>query len=182
MSGVLRCHPDYIDEHLITAYDWLIGEMVNRVGLPPEDVKYPVWFFKQWQSAEKPRPDLRGIRHYWRIGDAVMLECELPDEAVLLSDFDMWHAVLSGHYLALNETDFDTFHERCPMDKSGALTFECEEDIIKSWSRVFDMNFVNDFWHVNGRKIIQGTVWEIRTDQVRSVTRFKTTKTLEEQS
>ena len=52
-------------------------------------VTLPVWAWYQWEGVRK-KPDLRKER--WANGfegeEFVCLECDIPDEEVVLSDFD----------------------------------------------------------------------------------------------
>ena len=64
-------------------YDWLVDQMKERIGPPPEGVSYPVWAWHTWREDSK-RPDLRAKR--WRWGVAGLkyyrLEIEIPDSKV----------------------------------------------------------------------------------------------------
>jgi len=49
---------------------------------------------------------LRAVRHNWKPpGEYVLLECELPDAAVMLSDFDAWHIILNNQYVSISDED-----------------------------------------------------------------------------
>lgn len=76
IKKALHCDPT--QSELITecgfgpAYDWLVRQMKERVGLPPKGVLYPFW---AWHTLEwkHQRPDLRrmefraikAIRYAW---------------------------------------------------------------------------------------------------------------------
>ncbi len=80
----------------IEMYDWLVEQMKERVGKPPEGVIYPVWAWYA-QNGKHYKPDLRSER--WGYGSAgdkfACIEIEVPDELVLLTDFDLWGIVLN---------------------------------------------------------------------------------------
>lgn len=62
---------------------------------------------------------------YWTTKGApiVLITFEIPDDKVLLSDFDMWHVILNDEYLPLTASeDKDIF---------------TEEEKIPSWDNVF---------------------------------------------
>ncbi len=42
-------------------YEWLISQMIKRIGPPPEGVVYPVWAWYK-QNGKRKKTDLRGER------------------------------------------------------------------------------------------------------------------------
>lgn len=87
-------------------YDWLAEQMSNRIGLPPANVSYPVWAWHTWEGNRK-RPDLRRERwgNGWKGEQFVRMEIEIPDEQVLLSDFDAWSIILLNGLLSETEEE-----------------------------------------------------------------------------
>ena len=87
----------------VEKYKWLIDQMEKRIGPAPDGVSYPVW---AWyiQSWKHKKPDLRIER--WANGPGneqyVCIEVELPDDQVLLSDFDAWCILLLDGLLAVS--------------------------------------------------------------------------------
>lgn len=51
----------------------------------------PLWGWYQCHDAGRKRSDLRTSRYAHAPGEYVLIECELPDASVVLSDFDAWH-------------------------------------------------------------------------------------------
>lgn len=97
-TGRYICKPALIDIPEFTkAYDWLVARMNLQIGSPRDGVKYPVWAWYAQGSGHK-KPDLR--RERWSNGSdgkkMVCMELEVPDEQVVLSDFDNWHAILNN--------------------------------------------------------------------------------------
>ena len=95
-TGQYACDPNQIDMTEFTEmYDWLVLQMRERIGEPPNGVISPVWAWHT-QKSKRQKPDLRSER--WSNGydgeKFVCLEIEVPDEQVLLSDFDLWSIVL----------------------------------------------------------------------------------------
>lgn len=79
--------------------------MKKRIGMPPNDVIYPVWAWYQWEGVRK-RPDMRTHRYGGKKGTpVVLLTIDVPNNMVLLSNFDMWHVVLNNGYLPLYDKD-----------------------------------------------------------------------------
>jgi len=82
-------------------YEWLAEQMSQRISPRPTTDAFPLWGWYQCTGAKRKRPDLRQRSHVPRGTKAVRLEIELPDEDVLLSDFEMWHVPLNRQYLAV---------------------------------------------------------------------------------
>lgn len=94
---------------------------------------------------------------------------EVPDEQVLLSDFDNWHAVLNGYYLAdgKNEAEWKENHkwfDSLPLSKKKII-------MKKSWEKIFNVTPINSDWVINGQ-YIQATFWEIKPEYLQNVTYF----------
>jgi hypothetical protein len=179
-TGILRCPPDYDHEHFGPAYNWMAEQMQKRIGPPPDGVKWPVWVWYQYGNGPRRRPDLRGIRHTWATGDMVMMECDIQVDQLLLSHFHAWHSVLGDWHLPISQQEYDAYKHDCPdwRDANG----DCPERRRQSWGRIFDIDcedtppYEGWFDEPFEKRIIQGTLWEIRLDQVRSVQRFATSK------
>lgn len=172
-KGIYRCDltksgmEDYADPQ----YNWLVAQMKKRIGPPPEGVSYPVWAYYRWQSTKR-KPDLRAIRWYWgrKNNKFVRLEVEIPDDEVLLSDFDGWAGIILNNGLLSDTEEEDKELSRI---YASLLENEQKEFRAKNWERVFDIShFVND-WTRRG-ETIQATFWELKKEQVRSCTPFIT--------
>lgn len=87
-------------------YNRLVLQMKKRIGDPPEGVIYPVWAWHT-QCSKRHKPDLRSER--WANGydgeKFVCLEIEVPDEQVLLSDFDLWSLILLDSIITETEEE-----------------------------------------------------------------------------
>ncbi len=169
-TGVLHADPRFIDADFLPAYDWMIAQLARRADPPPVGVKYPVWLWTQWEGQSTP-PDLRRSGHLPRGQCGVRLECELWSENVLLSDFDLWHFVLNNWYLPNDEADADAFEAAYRQ----ADTEACVRKKVESWQRIFDLDWVDPtgFTTLPGaEKSIQGVVWQIELEEVKSVRVF----------
>ena len=155
-SGVLRADKEYIfaKEYLLSAYDWMSQQMRERISEPPHGVEYPVWLWHTWEDRRK-RPDMRGSGYAAPGTPIVLLTVDVPDEMVLLSDFDRWHAVLNRDYLATDESD-DYPHS--------------PEEMYESWNRIFDVSSANPYY--SSCLSIQATVWEVREEWVKKAEFF----------
>lgn len=151
-TGIMRAdeHHLFCGDDFPHAYQWIADQMSKRIGQPPRDVHYPVWAWYQWEGIRK-RPDMRSHRRYTPRGEPiVLLTIDVPDTEVMLSDFDMWHFVLSDDYLPLSEED-----ER--------LDFTQEEKLI-SWNHIFEIDTRTQYWDTP--KSTQATFWELRQEWI----------------
>lgn len=162
---------DTSDDTFIKAYDWLVAQMDAR-GIPhPKGVEYPVWAWhtRDWK---RKQPDLRRNEYGKRGETSVCLEIEVPDELVLLSDFDAWHYVLNEIYF-----DDSTCEEEWEkiQDDFDKLSFQEQKRLTKeSWQKIFDITPIDTEWAVVGR-YIQAVFWELKKENIRKV-RFFTCK------
>jgi hypothetical protein len=169
--GFLYCDPEkegfwgLDSQEFKTAYDWLAGQMKTRVGLPPKGVQYPFWAWALIDGVSK-KPDLRRREFNNYVGENVVIELDVPDADVLLSDEENWHYVLNNWYLhdVKDEDgkweDTDAWFDSLPADKQDLLRKE-------SWTRIFDKDDTDNDW-----KFVQATFWELKAKQVKSVRRF----------
>ena len=150
-------------------YDWLVRQMKQRIGPPPDKVSYPVWAWYQQQGKHR-KPDLRKER--WAVGcngeRFACLEIEIPDREVLLSDFDAWCIILSNGLLSDSEQEdryLEAQYEALPPSEKRRMR-------EKNWERVFDLSPLDNDWSRRGY-YIQATFWELRLEQVRDVRFFR---------
>ena len=161
--GVYRCDPVKADLQGMfpEQYDWLVSQMRKRIGPPPEGVSYPVWAWYQWQK-DRRKPDLRAQR--WnctpRGAKFFRLEIDIPDEQVLLSDFDEWHGPLNDGLIADTEEEYDELYR----------VYDSLSPDAKAEMRAP----VNNGWIVRGESI-QATFWELRKEQIRKADMFIST-------
>lgn len=153
-------------------YDWLVQEMKARIGEPPEGVFYPVWAWYMWEGARK-KPDLRRARwrNGWKEDRFVCMEIEIPDDRVVLSDFDVWSIILLDGLIADSEKEV----ERLEMEYDSLTQEDKQEYKAQNWKTVFDLNYVDNGWIHRGDSI-QATFWELGKEEIKSV-RFFTAAT-----
>ena len=165
-TGILRANEDYLfcEDYYRFAYDWMSEQMVRRIGIPPENVRYPVWAWYQWEGKRKRR-DLRQSSYAEPGTPMVQITFEADPASFLLSDFDAWHIVLANQFLADNEAEWDKFYENTPKPSQA--------DVEPSWERIFDLLHHTPDWDCElERKSIQATLWEIHISQVKKVEHF----------
>lgn len=109
----------------VEAYKWMADQMKSRIGNPPDGITLPMWAWYQWEGKRK-RPDMRVHNRGWgeKGTPIVLMTLDVPDDMVLLSDFDYWHFVLNDWELILPVADDVTY---------------TEEEKRKSWENIFDI-------------------------------------------
>ena len=168
-TGVYICDPQQCSmPEFSEMYDWLAEQMKARIGTPPEGVVYPVWAWYA-QRGKHHKPDLRSER--WTNGSAgdkfVCIEIEVPDEQVLLSDFDSWELVLLDALISETEAEdheLDRFYQKLSLEKQREMKY-------RNWERVFDISPLNNDWILRGWWI-QATFWVLTKDMIRKVRYF----------
>lgn len=168
-TGVYRC--DFQQSPMNywkKQYDWLVEQMKKRIGKSPDGVSYPVWAWYQWEGKRK-KPDLRRERwgNGWKGERFACMEIEIPDEAVLLSDFDAWSIILLNGLLSLSEEEDNVLEQ-----SYNALSKEARSEMkSRNWEGAFDLSPIDNSWMRRG-ETIQATFWELRKEQVRKVRMF----------
>ena len=97
------------------------------------------------------------------------IEIEIPDDEVLLSDFDEWHCVLNRFLVSDTEEEGeqqDAYYETLPEDEKRSY-------MEKNWDRIFDITPFENDWTSRG-KWVQAVFWELKKEQIRKVRFFKT--------
>jgi len=125
------------------AYKWLCAQMEQR-GIALNG-RPPIW---SWTH----KPDMRWAMHRHR-GEhgVVVLELEIPDGLVLVSNFDAWHCVLNDHFMALTDDEVEQM-----FDYPRA-------EVVESWRRVFDNDLCVKYEH---HKSCQATFPAIELDYI----------------
>lgn len=81
-KGFFKTDGRHVDPDMRHPYQWLSKQLASRVSPPPKGIRYPVWAWYSWEG--KRRPDLRTYRDE---APGIMLELDIPDNEVLLSDY-----------------------------------------------------------------------------------------------
>lgn len=168
-TGVYICDPQQCSMPEFTEmYDWLAEQMKARIGAPPEGVIYPVWAWYV-QRGKHQKPDLRSER--WTNGSDgdkfVCLEIEVPEEQVLLSDFDTWELVLLDALISETEAEdreLDRIYQTLSPEKQREMKYH-------NWERVLDISPLDNNWIRRGWWI-QATFWVLTKDMIRKVRYF----------
>lgn len=174
-TGLYRCDPKLCsmpEPEVADKYNWLIRQMAQRIGPPPEGVIYPVWAWYK-QKGKHKKPDLRSERWGYVSADEdyTCIEFEIPDEQVLLSDYDSWYIILNNCLFTDSLEEWDqkyAYYDSLPIAEQKAYK-------EKDWEKVFDITPFKNNWTQRG-DWVQATVWELRKDMIRDVRFFRTGK------
>lgn len=171
-DGVFRCDPEKVSEpSFLDRYEWL-NKKLDEKDKKPEGVQYPIWAWFRFNGKEK-KPDLRHSCYGTRGEKMVCMELEIPDEKVLLSDFDLWHFVLNNWYLDdcfYPEYGYEQFEESDKWFKQLSKE-EQQREKEKSWDRVLNIEPFESDWIARG-KYVQAVFWELSRDDVKKVQFF----------
>lgn len=171
--GKLQAESQHQFDEWPHAYDWMRDQLIKRVGHPPRKDVAPLWGWFHWANANKKRPDIRSLRHHWKpAGDYILIECDLSDNHVILSDFHAWNVILGGSYLGRSDEECDDFEKAlaaCGWKRGNPIPDKLKGWLYRSWERVIDMKELEEpYWHDMKKKSIQACFWEIRMDQILS--------------
>ena len=171
------CHFNY-------AYRWLSERMAERIGPPPEGVRYPVWAWYKQQGRADGKPDMRSSQ-YLKGSPCVRMKLDIPDYEVLVSDFDNWYFALSYCYLSRSERDdedFERWYESLGIGFHDIGNWVLDSPDLRlvrshveqSWERMLGIEPQPDtYWHFPWEKrSLQATFWTLRREHVLSVERF----------
>ena len=159
----LSCMKEHKNE-----YTWLTNQMEERIGPRLKGVDYPVWA-QHTHEGRRKRPDLRRARwgYGWKGEKFYCLEIDVPDDKVLLSDFDSWSVILLGGLLSETEEEDEKLEREyasLPSDKKWEMMSE-------NWEKVFDISPL-DNGYVQRGDTIQATFWELRREYIQKAVPF----------
>lgn len=166
--GAFRCDPNKSyniskPDTLKYAYEWLMGQMEEKIGAAPAEVKYPIWAWHTW-NFERKCPDPDSAAFLKRDTEKVLLTLDIPENELVLSDYDAWQGVMLDSYVPNVRTE----EEYTQIDEwlDGLSEDRLREEIHRSWENIFLIDRVESEFLVRGR-YIQATFWEIRKEYVR---------------
>lgn len=178
---------DIVDEMFLRSYHWISEQMDQKIRMRPEPDTYPTWAYYQWYGPNKKKPDLRytGARCFAENRTCALMTLEIPDDQVLLSEYDAWHFVLNGSYLG-NEKRSDEiwdFKFENKFHNYEDYPIWLKKEIEESWLTVFDFKKSRELLEfTEDQQIIQATFWEIKPEYLKEAVKFnktgKTTKVL----
>ena len=157
-TGEYRTDKRFICERSFKdAYAWLVKQAKNHKQSWKED--RPVWVWIK-------RPDLRQHKYFSddrksRVEKKVLIELEIDEKDILISDFDTWHCVLNDCLYFETDQEWDNFNSK--YKKNGKLSKQGRKILEQSWLRC--LNHAQDEYK-------QGIIESIRVEDIRSVKKF----------
>ena len=139
------------DKNFVKAYDWLAKEMCKKIG-NKENIEYPVWAWYKI-NGKNELPDFNDILISY--DNCMLLEIEIDDSEVVLSDYDDWHMPLNDCYLNTIEDDEEFEKE---WDRYDSLPDSDKERVkLESWQKIFD---------VDDKEYVQATFWKLKKENI----------------
>lgn len=179
--------PDIVDDMFVRSYDWLADRMEEKIGPRPSTDVYPIWAYYQWYGPDKKKPDLRytGTRCFADHRTCALMTLEVPDDEVLLSEYDAWHFVLNGSYLGDEKRSDEIwdFKRESKFRDYNEYPNWLKNEIEQSWLTVFDFKKSRELLEfTEDQQVIQATFWELKPEYLREAVKFdrtgKTTRVL----
>lgn len=160
------------DDRFMYAYHWMAEQMRKRIGEPPvEGIEYPLWAWYQYDSAKKNKPP-RSPKDVSE-GLSAYMEIEIPEDKVLLSDFDEWHLPLNQ---GPNRNWRKIWKKMDLQDKIAGRSLDFMEypqdlrqEIVDSWEGIFDLDRREKGVKHKRNISIQATFWALYPENVVSV-------------
>ena len=138
------------------AYDWLVSKMNEKIK-NPDNIAYPVWAWHTFDGKHE-KPDL--INNYFknRQMPMVLVEIDIPESQVLLSDEEKWcYSCLNNMPYFETDEEFDKYENELTDTEKNKVRKE-------SWNKIFDMK---------NSEYIQACFWQLRPEYVKKIYKTK---------
>lgn len=170
------CEPSFIE-----AYKWL-----NQVAY-----KYkPHWFGDRPVWCWTKRPDMRKQKFIFDKDkpleqDYVILTLEVPEQFILLTHFGLWHSVLNGFPVSLNEPEDNQWDKKLETYEMNCLPKHLEQEKQNSWEQIIYNNGFSQTWdeeYVGKQEDLQAIIPSIKlnmlvkTEHVKLINKYKSNK------
>lgn len=156
----IRQKNDTISDYYLELYRWYTREA--RKYLPiPENAPYPIWLSLDEAMMLQPAEN------------TVILKLEIPEDKVLLCNYDAWGYRVNYWYVPADKADEEKHRKEMAMyglhsddelinSHKGSFYPQLRSKIQRSWSRVFTQTNVS-------RDMLVATTWELRKEWVKEV-------------
>lgn len=148
------------------AYDWITSKM-NETIQNPDSIQYPVWAWHTFDDKHE-KPDLNDPYFKDRKTPMLLVELDIPNTQVLLSDEEKWcFSCLNDMPCFETDEEFDKYENELNDTEKNRLKKE-------SWNKVLD---------VENSKYIQACFWQLKPEYVKAICfNIKDSKYLKHQS
>lgn len=144
-------------------YEWL-NKTLSKKNKHFKKNEYHFWGWIE-------KPDLRTHRHYMEKNKTYnLLTLNIPDELIVLSDYQLWHFVLNGSLLYKSEKQYKQFSQKHKMDYHNYWKLsnkKMKKEIEESWEEIFKVKFKNN------KHNIQAHFPAIKNDYIIEVKEFQ---------
>lgn len=138
------------------AYDWLASKMNEKID-NPNNIAYPVWAWHTFDRKHE-KPDLRKSYFKNRLKPMILVEIDIPENQVLLSDEEKWC------YSCLNDMPYFETDEEFNKYENELTDTEKNKVRKESWNKIFD---------VGTSEYIQACFWQLRPEYVKKIYKTK---------
>lgn len=162
-SGIYCCVPEKSENcaDFHNAYDWMEEKMISIIGPKPAGIKRPIWAWYCWDG-KRIKPDMK-LDEFRESDNVVVMEIDIPDDQVLLTDYNCWHAVLNNSYYHYEKTNEEWEKEN---KRYGSLPINEQERVkLQSW----DKDVIVAAATCQPMVYIQATFWELKRNQVKHI-------------
>lgn len=150
--GYLVGKEKHIEEYFIMPYKWLMEQMLKV--LPEYNGEYPVWVWPDKDSLYLP--DIFD-------GEYVILEVELPEDRVMITNYDAWHIPLNRGYFTRDDgEELDNFYEQ----EKDMTEEEITQTKVKTWDLMLDNKLMTELGFGDE---MQGTTGTIKVENIRVI-------------
>lgn len=158
------------------AYNWITHKMLDRNILNPN--QYPLW---AWYKCGKYKcPTKNTMLGYFGAEQEKLVKIvfEKDDNEVLLTDYKLYHFLLTNSYLPSSLADLNNFNKLKELKQVSDedLLAYIRRDKFASYRTDKDFNEINEIVHKSYDKVlnltfdhIQACVWDIKLSEVKSV-------------
>lgn len=168
------------DPQLAHPEEWLWRQLISHLGPPSHSVRSPVYVWVQYESAIKPRPDLRSSWHLEKGVTGVRVELDLDEQDLLLFDSELWCLTLNRSYIPEDEQDAEQFETWAleelgkEADKNARWQSPAYRDrVVESWTKMFDLDWESPGYAAKREQTtILGATWLLPLNRVVSVREF----------
>lgn len=155
---------DHLTDKFLHSYDWMVKKMYQN-GVNNSKTLYPFWgwaIFDYSKNLDDVAIDSWKAYSGYST-NKVIIKMDIPDNEVLLSDYNMWHCVLNNIYCnnMTTEQTYDDLNDAYDKLPPNYKYFE----MVTSWDNIFNITeFTNEFCNVG--RYVQATFWEINPKNI----------------
>ncbi|MDO5293121.1 MAG: DUF3841 domain-containing protein [bacterium] len=155
-------------ESFQSAYFWMVKKMDEKGIIHPAGLEFPIWCWHTRNGKHK-KPDLRNAAYAERGRKCVCLELEVPDQEILLSNYDTWHIVLNQWWFNDSNTEEEYYEHEKLFETLDENTKKAVME--ESWDKIFNITSKEDRTTINC-EYVQGVFWVLKKEYIKKVQEF----------